>query len=83
MIRKDSDRGKTITVSEAIYTRGTSWGSGFNPADVERVPWGTITLDFDGCDGASMSYNSVAKGDFGSGTLDMQRITSLAGLSCG
>jgi len=74
--------GKTITVSEAFFTRGASWGSGFNPTDVERVPWGSISLDFDGCNSATLSYNSVAKGDFGSGSLDMQRITSLAGLNC-
>lgn len=66
-----------------FFTRGTNWGSGFDPDDVERVPWGSITLDIDGCDSATLSYNSVAKGEFGSGTLDMQRITSLAGLNCG
>jgi len=73
--------GKTITVKEAFYTRGTSWGSGFDPDDVERVDWGTIVISFDGCDSATASYESLLA-EFGSGTQNLQRITTLAGLSC-
>lgn len=73
--------GKTVTVKEAFYTRGARWGSGFDPDDVERVDWGTITLTFSGCNTATMDYASVVAG-FGSGTQDMSRITTLDGAAC-
>ncbi len=74
--------GKTITVKEAFFTRGTAYGSGFDPDDVERVDWGTVTIVFDSCTRGSASYESLLP-EFGSGTQDLRRITSLDGLACG
>lgn len=73
--------GKTITVKEAFFTRGTAYGSGFDPDDVERVDWGTVTMVFDSCTRGSASYESLLA-EFGSGAQDLRRITSLDGLAC-
>jgi hypothetical protein len=73
--------GKTITVKEAFFTRGTAWGSGFDPGDVERVNWGSVVISFDGCDSATATYESLLA-EFGSGTQNLQRITTLDSLSC-
>ena len=47
----------------------------------QRVDWGTIVITFDGCDSATATYESLLP-EFGSGTQNLQRITTLASLSC-
>ena len=76
-----SINGKTITVDDAELLVGTVFGSGFNAGAINRVPWGQIVFTFDSCSSGTMSYQSTI-GEFGSGALDLQRITSIPGLGC-
>lgn len=39
-------------------TRGAGFGDDFDPADVSSEAWGTLTLDFFGCNSLSLSYES-------------------------
>jgi len=60
---------------------GTHFGADFNPADVRIVPWGRLTLPFEGCGSAQAIYDSMVPG-YGSGTLRPVKFTRLAGTSC-
>ncbi len=72
--------GNTLTVTNLFTTQGTQWGSGFNAANVTQVPWGSVTMVFNGCGEATFTYQSTA--GFGNGTLNMVRLTSLMGITC-
>ncbi len=73
--------GMTITVDEAFYTLGATWGSGFNPNDVQRTEWGNVMIMFTDCGTATASYASLLP-RFGSGSQSLIRLTNLDGLAC-
>ncbi len=72
--------GNTIAVTDAIITHGGVFGSAFNPDEVERDAWGTIIMTFNDCNHATVNYTGPAA--FGSGTLNLERLTSISGLGC-
>jgi hypothetical protein len=59
---------------------GGIFGPEFDPDTVEREPWGSLELDLD-CDGGTATYSSTEEG-FGSGTLNVVRLTSIDQLGC-
>jgi hypothetical protein len=61
-------------------TRGARFGAAFDPDDVERFEWGTLTFEL-ACDGGSAHYQSVLPA-FGSGDFDLTRLTSLREVAC-
>jgi hypothetical protein len=69
-----------LVIDELYTTSGTAYGTGFNPEDVTRNTWGTLRMEFTSCDTAVVNYESSA--GFGSGTLNMTRITNLMGIPC-
>lgn len=60
----------TITL---YSTRGARFGTAFNPASVVTTLWGTLTVQFSGCDAVSGTYASVQPG-YGSGSISMTRL---------
>lgn len=72
--------GDTATLA-ALTTRGTGFGSAFNAANVVREPWGTMS--FKALDGnrARWTWASTQPG-YGSGTLELTRLTALSGKEC-
>ncbi len=72
--------GNTLTVSRLFTGSGTRWGSGFDASSVMRPDWGSLTMVFDSCQLATVDYVSTT--GFGSGTLNMQRLTNLLGIDC-
>jgi len=54
----------------------------FNPANVTKSPWGTFTLRFDDCDRAHVDWSSTDAAFTPSGTMNVQRLTSIDGLTC-
>lgn len=76
-----SASGDRIEVAQNLRPMGTNFGAGFDPARVEVVPWGRLTLDFSGCDQGVASYVSGLTA-FGSGTLRPVRLTRVAGTNC-
>ena len=70
--------GDTAVVPMTV-TSGTVFGPGFDPDDVIREDWGTITFMFDSCIAGSAEYVS---NDFGSGVFDTIRLTSVSGSTC-
>jgi len=72
--------GNTITFDLSIPS-GTDFGPTFDPDDVDRPSWGTATFTFDGCNSGTMTYESTLEG-YGSGSLELTRLTNLSGLEC-
>ena len=66
---------------DVSLTRGADFPPGFDPADVEQVPWGDLRFTVTGADTARIDWQSGIDG-YGSGSLDLQRLTRLAGQSC-
>lgn len=65
----------------ALITRGTRFGPAFDPASVERIPWGTLQIDFDHCGSATLSYDSTISG-YGSGVRQLRQLAGTNGLNC-
>jgi hypothetical protein len=61
-------------ITNTITTEGTEFGDEFDPAEVQRIPWGTLKFIFTSCTTAIVEYDSIIE-DFGSGTLRIQRLT--------
>ena len=58
-----------IDFNDVVITRGADFGADFNPADVVRTPWGTISLEFSDCNNATASANPLPSQ---SGFTDLQ-----------
>jgi len=61
-------------------TSGGIFGPDFDPDTVELTPWGTLELDLN-CNNGTANYSSTEEG-FGSGTLNVKRLTSIDRLEC-
>ena len=64
-----------------LITRGALFGTLFNPANVARLAWGTLRIDFGDCANASLQYASTVSG-FGSGTRNLRQLAATSGLAC-
>jgi hypothetical protein len=64
-----------------VLTSGTSFPPGFKASNVKKTPWGNLTFSFTDCDHMTMAWTSTLPG-YGSGAEQLQRLTSIAGLSC-
>jgi N-acetylneuraminic acid mutarotase len=73
--------GNRIDITENNITRGTRFGSGFNPAAVQLVRWGTLSLTFTDCNNVDVTYASTLPG-YGSSARRATRLTAMAGAVC-
>lgn len=58
--------------AEAILSSGGSFGPNFNPGDIQRQLWGTLSVTVNTCNSATLTYDSVLPG-YGSGSIELQR----------
>jgi Fungalysin metallopeptidase (M36) len=58
----------TSVAIDLINTSGASFGSGFHPEDVSRIPWGSVALTFPDCDTMTLTYQK-AGGEAGTQTF--------------
>jgi len=79
LVGTGSVSGDTAAVPMQV-TSGTVFGPGFNPADVVREDWGTVTFKFTSCDAGTAMYNSTL--GFGTGSSNIVRVSSVTGLAC-
>ena len=61
-------------------TSGGIFGDGFDPDDVEVLPWGTMEMVLD-CTTGSVAFEPTEDG-FPSAEYDLTRLTWLEGLAC-
>jgi len=73
----DSNR---ILIEEMVRPMGATFGPDFDPADVERQPWGTLEIAFADCNTATANWAGPAA--FGSGSMDLTRISSIDDVGC-
>ncbi len=65
----------------AYLVTGSQFGVNYQTADTETIMWGQVTMTFDDCRTASVSYQPVLDG-FMAGQIEMSRLTTQAGLGC-
>ena len=66
-----------IVIEEITTTSGAMFGNDFVAGEVVRAPFGEVVFDL-GCDSGSMMYD-LDDPEFGSGALDLIRLTRIAG----
>ncbi len=59
MIGTGTRNGNQVVFEEMIITSGADFGSGFDPADVVREVFGTITVDFSDCNNFTATVDTV------------------------
>jgi len=72
--------GNTANIADVALPTGGRWIPNFNPAAIVRNPWGTLTLTFTDCNHGKVEFSSVR--GYGSGSMDLLRLTQPAGLTC-
>lgn len=73
-------QGDRATLPMTI-TRGAQFPPAFNPASVVREPWGTLSFRTTGNDSARIEWQGALPG-YGSGGLDLVRLSTLLGHAC-
>ncbi|MBS0556914.1 MAG: right-handed parallel beta-helix repeat-containing protein [Proteobacteria bacterium] len=73
--------GNTATVTTVDQPAGGRWIPNFDPNKVVHQPWGKMTFTFTDCNHGRVDFNSAIAG-YGSGHMDLTRLTQPAGLSC-
>ena len=71
--------GDTAIVPVQV-TSGPSYGDDYDPDDVVRQNWGTLTFKFTSKNTGTVERASTT--GFGTTTVDIERLTSVSGLSC-
>ncbi|MDX2417269.1 MAG: M14 family zinc carboxypeptidase [Xanthomonadales bacterium] len=69
-----------LVFDEILTSSGGVFGPEFDPQSVVFKPWGTLELDLT-CEGGTANYSSTEEG-FGSGTLNVVRLTNIDQLAC-
>lgn len=72
--------GEIIFFDDLLRPQGARFGEAFDPADVELVPWGQMSMAL-GCDDGTMSYASTFP-EFGFGGQNLSRLTQLLKPQC-
>jgi glucose/arabinose dehydrogenase len=69
-----------VLSAELSSATGTAFGSGFDPAQIVRRRWGSLEIEFTGCDRAILRWDSSGpdSAGFGSGGYPLQRIAASA-----
>jgi hypothetical protein len=73
MLGAGTANGNRIDFDEMIITRGGQWGQAFNPAQIERINFGQIQLDFLDCNRVNVKIDPVLN-DYEATEREMTRI---------
>jgi len=73
-------RGDIIVFNDLFTTRGGTFGSEFDPGQVEVARWGALELELT-CESGTARF-APSEAGFPAGTLDLDRLSLLDGLSC-
>ena len=72
--------GNTATITSVVMPTGGRWIPNFDPTQIVPNPWGTLAFTFTDCNHGRVDFNSVA--GYGTGSMNLTRLTQPAGLSC-
>jgi len=73
--------GNVATLTDVDQPVGGRWIPNFDPNQIVHQPWGTLTLTFNDCNHGRVDFASTLPG-YGSGHMDLTRLTQPAGLTC-
>ena len=74
-------RNNRITIDNMLLTSGGVFGPTFDPNNVQRLPWGELSIEFNGCNSATINYQSTDI-SYGYGDHNLTRLTNVGGLNC-
>lgn len=74
------DDDNRIVINDVTTTSNAQFGNAFNPDDVVRTLWGEVIFEL-ACDTGTVTYDSIDP-EFGSGALNLIRLTSIDGVNC-
>ena len=72
---------RQIADMDAYIYHGNDFPPFYTTTSTQEIYWGTMSLSFNGCEEAIVTWDSGLAG-YGSGSLDMQRLTSVMQTSC-
>jgi len=72
--------GTTATIPNVVLPTGAKWIPNFDPDSIVPNAWGTLTFTFTSCNRGTVTFNSTY--GFGSGSMNLTRLTEPAGLTC-
>lgn len=73
--------GNTAVI-QANSTRGGGLPPNFSSANVQLVPFGTLTFNFTDCNNGTVNYQTSVTGMPTTATLPINRLTTISGASC-
>jgi hypothetical protein len=80
--------GNAMTITPVVETAGARFGAAFDPAQVQRIPWGTWTFAFDGVASAAQARPGAVRyagppASYGSGEIALTQLTQFAAPDAG
>ncbi|HTS22751.1 MAG TPA: kelch repeat-containing protein [Casimicrobiaceae bacterium] len=72
--------GNTATIASVLMPTGGRWIPNFDPSQILLNPWGTLTFTFTDCNHGRVDFSSGIAG-YGSGSMNLTRLTQPAGLA--
>lgn len=66
----------------AIVVRGGHFPPRFDASDIEHSAWGTLSFVFSDCGHATLTWTSSDPGFTAMGTMHLEPLTRVAGVSC-
>jgi len=72
--------GNTATIPDVILPSGGRWIPNFDPRAIVLQPWGTLTFTFQNCNSGQVEFTSGL--GYGSGSMNLSRLTQPAGVTC-
>jgi hypothetical protein len=72
--------GDSLVFGQMHTTAGAAFGAGFDPNDMDLLPWGSLELEL-GCSAGTARFEPTESG-FPAGELDLVRLSRLLGLQC-
>jgi len=72
--------GNTATVTSVIQPTGGRWIPNFDPSRVVNNTWGSLTFTFTDCNHGKVDF--VSTPGYGTGSMNLTRLTQPAGLAC-
>ena len=72
--------GTTATISNVIEPAGGRWIPNFVPSRVVNNPWGTLKFTFSDCNHGKVEF--VSTSGYGTGSMNLTRLTQPTGLAC-
>jgi hypothetical protein len=72
--------GNTATITAVEQATGGRWIPNFDPSQIVRNAWGTLIFTFSDCNHGTVDFSSVL--GYGTGSMNLTRLTQPAGLTC-